>query len=100
MWDLAPHDVSMIAHVTGKTPLRVLNATGAASEFENIYDIKVAYGSVVPEVKRKNEQTTTDDLIIFDKNNEKYAEHINKILIELKQDEQEQSQKKKQKINL
>lgn len=39
MWDLAPHDVSMIAHVTGAAPLRVLNATGAASEFENIYDI-------------------------------------------------------------
>ena len=39
MWDLAPHDVSMIAHITGKAPLRVLNATGAASEYENIYDI-------------------------------------------------------------
>ena len=39
MWDLAPHDVSMIAHVTGKAPLRVISATGAASEFENIYDI-------------------------------------------------------------
>lgn len=39
MWDLAPHDVSMIAHVTGSNPLKVLNATGAASEFENIYDI-------------------------------------------------------------
>ena len=39
MWDLAPHDVSMIAHVTGKAPLRVISATGCASEFENIYDI-------------------------------------------------------------
>ena len=39
MWDLAPHDVSMIAHVTGRAPLRVLNATGATCEFENIYDI-------------------------------------------------------------
>ncbi len=39
MWDLAPHDVSMIAHVTGKAPLRVLNAVGVASEFENICDI-------------------------------------------------------------
>ena len=39
MWDLAPHDVSMIAHVTGKAPLRVISATGAASEFENICDI-------------------------------------------------------------
>lgn len=39
MWDLAPHDVSMIAHVTGKAPLKVLNAVGCASEFENICDI-------------------------------------------------------------
>ncbi|MBE7707367.1 MAG: Gfo/Idh/MocA family oxidoreductase [Cyanobacteria bacterium SIG27] len=39
MWDLAPHDVSMIAHVTGKAPLRVLNAVGADTEFENICDI-------------------------------------------------------------
>ena len=39
MWDLAPHDVSMIAHVTGKAPLKVLNAVGVASEFENIFDI-------------------------------------------------------------
>ncbi|MBQ4646832.1 MAG: Gfo/Idh/MocA family oxidoreductase [Candidatus Gastranaerophilales bacterium] len=39
MWDLAPHDVSMIAHVTGKAPLKVLSATGVASEFENICDI-------------------------------------------------------------
>ncbi len=39
MWDLAPHDVSMIAHITGKAPLKVLNATGVASEFENIFDI-------------------------------------------------------------
>lgn len=39
MWDLAPHDVSMIAHITGKAPVRVLNAVGVASEFENICDI-------------------------------------------------------------
>ena len=39
MWDLAPHDVSMIAHITGKAPIRVLNAVGVASEFENICDI-------------------------------------------------------------
>ena len=39
MWDLAPHDVSMIAHVTGKAPVRVINASGCASEFENICDI-------------------------------------------------------------
>ena len=39
MWDLAPHDVSMIAHVIGKNPVKVLNAVGVASEFENICDI-------------------------------------------------------------
>lgn len=39
MWDLAPHDVSMIAHITGKAPIKVLNATGACCEFENICDI-------------------------------------------------------------
>ena len=39
MWDLAPHDVSMIAHITGKAPLKVLSAVGAESEFENICDI-------------------------------------------------------------
>ena len=39
MWDLAPHDVSMIAHVTGKNPIKVLNAIGACCEFENICDI-------------------------------------------------------------
>ncbi len=39
MWDLAPHDVSMIAHVTGKAPLKVISATGVDSEFENIFDI-------------------------------------------------------------
>ena len=36
---LAPHDVSMIAHVSGKAPKKVLSATGACSEFENIFDI-------------------------------------------------------------
>ncbi len=39
MWDLAPHDVSMIAHITGCAPLKVLSATGAETEFENICDI-------------------------------------------------------------
>ena len=39
MWDLAPHDVSMIAHITGKSPLKVISAVGAASEYENICDI-------------------------------------------------------------
>lgn len=39
MWDLAPHDVSMTAHVIGSVPKRVIAATGCASENENIFDI-------------------------------------------------------------
>ena len=39
MWDLAPHDVSMIAHITGAAPKKVISAVGVASEFENIFDI-------------------------------------------------------------
>jgi len=39
MWDLAPHDVSMIAHVLGKNPVKVLSATGCCCEDNNIYDI-------------------------------------------------------------
>lgn len=39
MWDLAPHDVSMIAHVLGLNPIKVLNATGCCAEYENIFDI-------------------------------------------------------------
>lgn len=39
MWDLAPHDVSMIAHVLGLDPIKVLNATGCCAEYENIFDI-------------------------------------------------------------
>lgn len=39
MWDLAPHDVSMISYVTGKEPLRVISATGCSSERNEIMDI-------------------------------------------------------------
>jgi UDP-2-acetamido-3-amino-2,3-dideoxy-glucuronate N-acetyltransferase len=39
MWDLAPHDVSMVAYVTGKNPVRVISAIGASSERNNIMDI-------------------------------------------------------------
>ena len=39
MWDLAPHDVSMVAYVTGKKPLRVISAIGASSDRNNIMDI-------------------------------------------------------------
>ncbi len=39
MWDLAPHDVSMISYVTGKTPLRVISAIGCSSEQNDIMDI-------------------------------------------------------------
>ena len=39
MWDLAPHDVSMISYVTGKKPLKVVSATGCSSDRNNIMDI-------------------------------------------------------------
>ncbi len=39
MWDLAPHDVSMISYVTGKTPLRVISAIGCSSDKNDIIDI-------------------------------------------------------------
>ena len=39
MWDLAPHDVSMISYVTGKDPVRVISALGCSSERNNIMDI-------------------------------------------------------------
>ena len=39
MWDLAPHDVSMIAYATGKTPLRVVSAVGCSSDRNEIMDI-------------------------------------------------------------
>ncbi|MBO7672318.1 Gfo/Idh/MocA family oxidoreductase [bacterium] len=39
MWDLAPHDVSMISYVTGKEPVRVVSAFGCSSDRNNIMDI-------------------------------------------------------------
>ena len=39
MWDLAPHDVSMIAYATGKTPRRVISAVGCSSDRNEIMDI-------------------------------------------------------------
>lgn len=39
MWDLAPHDVSMISYVTGKTPIRVISAIGCSSDRNEIMDI-------------------------------------------------------------
>ena len=39
MWDLAPHDVAMVAYVTGKSPVRVISAIGASSDRNNIMDI-------------------------------------------------------------
>lgn len=39
MWDLAPHDVSMMSYVTGKDPLRVISAVGCSSERNDIMDI-------------------------------------------------------------
>lgn len=39
MWDLAPHDVSMMSYVTGKDPVRVISAVGCSSEQNDIMDI-------------------------------------------------------------
>src|SRR5574344_1822646 len=39
MWDLAPHDVSMVSYVTGKKPLKVISALGCSSEQNDIMDI-------------------------------------------------------------
>lgn len=39
MWDLAPHDVSMISYVIGKEPVRVISAVGCSSERNEIMDI-------------------------------------------------------------
>ena len=39
MWDLAPHDVSMIAYVTGKEPTKVISAVGCSSDRNEIMDI-------------------------------------------------------------
>ena len=39
MWDLAPHDVSMISYVTGKMPVRVISAIGCSSDRNDIMDI-------------------------------------------------------------
>lgn len=39
MWDLAPHDVSMISYVTGKDPKRIISAIGCSSDRNEILDI-------------------------------------------------------------
>jgi UDP-2-acetamido-3-amino-2,3-dideoxy-glucuronate N-acetyltransferase len=39
MWDLAPHDVSMMSYVIGKPPVRVISAMGCSSERNEIMDI-------------------------------------------------------------
>ena len=39
MWDLAPHDVSMMSYVTGKNPIRVISAVGCSSDRNDIMDI-------------------------------------------------------------
>lgn len=39
MWDLAPHDVSMISYVIGQEPKRVISAFGCSSDRDEIMDI-------------------------------------------------------------
>ena len=39
MWDLAPHDVSMISYVIGKNPVKVLSAVGCSTDKNVVMDI-------------------------------------------------------------
>ena len=39
MWDLAPHDVSMMSYVIGKEPVRVISALGSSTDRNDIMDI-------------------------------------------------------------
>ena len=39
MWDLAPHDVSMVSYILGEEPKRVISAMGVSSEANEIMDI-------------------------------------------------------------
>lgn len=39
MWDLAPHDVSMVSYILGEKPKRVVSAVGTSSESNEIMDI-------------------------------------------------------------
>lgn len=39
MWDLAPHDVSMMSYVIGKDPVSIISAVGCSSEQNDIMDI-------------------------------------------------------------
>ena len=39
MWDLAPHDISMMTYVIGSEPTRVISANGCATGGCNIFDI-------------------------------------------------------------
>ncbi len=39
MWDLAPHDLSMISYVLDKNPLEVVSARGCATNNDNIMDM-------------------------------------------------------------
>lgn len=39
MWDLAPHDVSMVSHILGEEPAGVISAMGVSSDGNEILDI-------------------------------------------------------------
>ena len=39
MWDLAPHDVSMMSYVIGKDPKQVISAVGCSSDKNEIMDV-------------------------------------------------------------
>jgi len=39
IWDLAPHDLSMISYVLGKSPLEVISAVGVSTDKDGIIDV-------------------------------------------------------------
>lgn len=39
MWDLAPHDISMISYILGKNPVSVKSANGTATNNDGMFDI-------------------------------------------------------------
>jgi len=39
MWDLAPHDISMVSYVTNSKPVKIASAVGYASDYDKVIDI-------------------------------------------------------------
>ena len=102
MWDLAPHDISLINYLAEETPISV-SAKGRCfldSEFENVVNISLDYGNIggfihsswiEPEKTRKTiivgtkkrvvfDDTSTEKLKIYSADNEKsfYSPFVDK----------------------